>query len=247
MKLQELIGLVDLEDIVRIYGKRWDFHPEPPPSPEQIRIAYEELIAELTSCDPEPSDDIILPIVFTEEGEGRLCAELFKLEDVKAFVPSFTDGQLDELAKNAPAMSKDELMESLHEMERPPGYAYDFSPWEEIVGCEVFVEGADEETRAAIVEDALWELSFFGVNREEHDKRVDEMLDKLEEAQKDIEAGNYITHDEMKQNLFDRFGYVDERTEEEKDEALRLLLLDSVLSAVSSSKMLAACAKSLCA
>lgn len=104
----------------------------------------------------------------------------------------------------------------------PESYAYDLSPWAEILGYEVDTDNALEVGPVPLAATVLWEMTFFGFDeahvdaeREELRRRAEE-LDEILKLPKEEQEKHLIPAEKV----FADMG-LPERTEEEKQTAHR--------------------------
>ena len=158
-----------------------------------------------------------IQIVDDDEDNGRrelLDACLFKKDDLVAkfdwdsplsrvtTLENLTDEQIEELAQTRIL---------------PDSYAYDLSPWAEILGYEVDPDNAFEVGPVPLAAAVLWEMAFFGFDeahvdaeREELRRRAEE-LDEILKLPKEEQEKHLIPAEK----IFADMGLL-ERTEEEK-------------------------------
>ena len=98
-----------------------------------------------------------------------------------------------------------------NEVSNTKRYAYEYTPWSEILGFRVLRSNARDVGFAKLAAAVLYEMTFFGFN-EENVKAERKKLDAAI-AEADLSKGISISAEE----LFARFGWRDERTEEEKE------------------------------
>ena len=95
-------------------------------------------------------------------------------------------------------------------------YALEMTSWIEWLSFEVLDKSIEAYGAANVVAHALYEMTFFGYSSDVVDERVTEEKQILHERHEEIENGTaeLISFDEFMAEL----GYVDERTEEEKEQ-----------------------------
>lgn len=147
-------------------------------------------IEKLAGIEPIETNHIILGIRHLMHDEESLSASLFRKDELLSDFD--LDSEIGALS-GTDGLSDDELDRLSHLQPNPQSYAYDLSPWAEILGYEV-----DKRNIAAIgaldlAEVILWEMTFCGYSEEkvaeeraELDRRfeeVEEMLKKPKEEQ----------------------------------------------------------------
>lgn len=79
-------------------------------------------------------------------------------------------------------------------------YGLNMMPWEELLGIEIGYWSASQYAAAACI---LFEMTFWGYNQEQHNAKIKAIEAELEQAEKEIEAGNYSEYnDEDFRNKF---------------------------------------------
>lgn len=147
-------------------------------------------IEKLAGIEPIETNHILLGIRHMLDGEASLSASLFQKDEL---LSDFDRGSEIGVLAGTEGLSDEELDRLSHLQPNPQSYAYDLSPWAEILGYEV-----DERNIAAIgaldlAEVILWEMTFCGYSEEkvseeraELDRRfaeVEEVLKKPKEEQ----------------------------------------------------------------
>ena len=155
-------------------------------SPEKHDQAVEGVIAFIQSLedkDPKDTNHLILgiQIVDDDEDDGRrefLDTFVFKKDDLVAqfdwdsslsrvtTLENLTDEQIEELAQTRIL---------------PDSYAYDLSPWAEILGYEVDTDNAFEVGPVPLATAVLWEMTFFGFDEAHIDAEREELRRRAEE------------------------------------------------------------------
>ena len=96
--------------------------------------------------------------------------------------------------------------------------AFEFSPWNEILGYELFVPNINSFGADKLLAVIIYEMTFCGFTEEDHQKEVQ----KLREAIAETESIQNLPEEERKkyykdaEDVFAEFGYKDTRTDEEK-------------------------------
>lgn len=218
MNIKELIFSIPALDLAEAYAAKYDDL-----SPEKKGRVVDQVAAFIgTLKDRKPKDTghLILGISFVDddEDEGRhefLDACLFKKDDLAA--------QFDwdsPMAKVAPldGLTDDQVEELAHTRILPDSYAFEYSPWDEILGYEVDPYNLLMVGPIPLAADVLWEMTFFGfeesqvdAEREELHRRADE-LDEILKLPKEEQEKHLIPAEKV----FAELG-IPERTEEEKE------------------------------
>ena len=227
MLLKVLISTLTEEDFRRIGELREDEITKLEGiTAEQIAVTYKKFCKMLSGLTAEPSDVILLAMPVYEDGGRSVDAAYY---------------QKDELLENLPAISKMEpaaysdtdsaerFSEILQETGEhiPMTYGFEFTPWEEVLGAEVYPENYEYIGRAEFVSAILAEMAFNGFDRESQEKRREKMEKACAEAKEiaklppEEQKSRFFSMDD----IFAEFGIEkDEKWEEDK----RLALLDCV-------------------
>ena len=119
----------------------------------------------------------------------------------------------------------DEELERLaHLRVFPESYAFEFSPWNEILGYEIDAHNAYDVGAVELCAAVIWEMTFFGFDEE----LVEAERQKLHEAAREAEEISKLPEEEQRkyyvpmEEVFAEFD-IPAQTEEEKQEAHRNL------------------------
>ena len=112
----------------------------------------------------------------------------------------------------------------------PEAFAYEFSPWEEILGTQVLPKNFERIGKDEFLASALYEMSFNGMTREGQEERREELSDAIAEHEKiqNMPPEEREKHLFTLEDVMERLGYTDDRAEEERREERRQGLLDCV-------------------
>ncbi|WP_338091176.1 DUF6557 family protein [Pelotomaculum isophthalicicum] len=94
-------------------------------------------------------------------------------------------------------------------------YALELLPWSELLSFEVIEKCVEAYSAAVVVAHSLYELTFLGYDAADVEANIKNEINILKERSKEIENGTaeFVSWDEVCKDI----GYVDERTEEEKE------------------------------
>lgn len=175
----------------------------PPERTEAAKERFGEFLDRLDGIEPTSTGYVILGVVYAENGRERLEANLY------------CESELPGLAEIVGALAKfdaDGDAERLcHEVSSTKRYAYEYTPWSEILGFRVLRSNARDVGSAKLAAAVLYEMTFFGFNEENVETEREKLDVAIAEA--DLSKGISISTEEF----FSRFGWRDERTEEEKE------------------------------
>lgn len=182
---------------------------------DSVAQSYLVFLERLRQLQPMETGHILLAVSFVDDGKETLDIPIYRKEDLKAihFAKLHQLENLDEL-------SLDELRKAMQTLSLPDGYAFEFSPWEEILGYELNTENAAKVGFPRLAAAVIYEMTFFGFTKEE----MDAERQKLQEAIEESEAVKKLPEEEQKKHfksmeeVFAELGWHDKCTEEEKRE-----------------------------
>ena len=204
MTVQELFKSIKKEDFIDAYLRNDN---------ETINMFFNKEL---------PIQDILMRInrfkEIVSDAYDRFCeVEIEKNDEYIVFAIPRYDGDT-----NADSFlcKREELLHP-ESVERIEHYAYEFSPHTEILSYDVSeaskYEMCDDITLAISI---FNEMTFCGITEERHQERVDEITQSLKEAEESIENGTAECR--PIEDLFEELGWVDRRTEEEKEFSLSI-------------------------
>ena len=112
-------------------------------------------------------------------------------------------------------MSKREDILKCNDIDRVEKYAFEFSPLEEVLCCDVSEVSRYTYYDVPVAVAIFKEMTFFGVDIEKRNEKTEKEIAIITEAAEECKSGNcesYVSADEM----FARFGWTDNRTKKEK-------------------------------
>ena len=184
---------------------------------EKLYSVHEKFIIQLRRMEPVIKDFIIFGVFRVEDGKRDHDICLYsKAELEKEFSRYSAWGNI----KNVEALADEEIKNLLQEHFFPSGYAFELSPWEEVLGYEVDEHSVSEFGVPSILANVIYEMTFFGFTKEQ----VDREREKLEESLAEAEKIDKLPLEEREkyyipaEKVFEELGYRDERTDEEKEE-----------------------------
>ena len=115
---------------------------------------------------------------------------------------------------------------SVEEIDRVECYAYEFSPFKEILSYDVSASCKYEiDDDIALAVSIFNEMTFCGITEESHDERVSEITEDINSAIKEVEDGDSDKFTNAA-DFFEQLGWVDNRTEREKKFSLEIAEID---------------------
>ena len=182
---------------------------------DSVAQSYRAFLERLQQIQPLDTGHILLAVSFIDDGKERLDVPVYRKEQMEAI-------RFDRLCKlvNLGKLSLEELQKERQSLSLPDGYAFEFSPWEEVLGYELNIENAEEIGLPRLAAAVIYEMTFCGFTDEE----VEAERQKLREAIEESEAVKKLPEEEQKKHfksmeeVFAELGWQDKRTEEEKRE-----------------------------
>ena len=166
MNTKELIFSVPTRELAARHIAQLREMPDTQISDSNLETAIANMsafIEKLAGIEPIETNHIILGIRYLIHDEESLSASLFQKNELLSDFDR--NSEIGDLA-GTDGLSDEELDRLSHLQPNPQSYAYDMSPWAEILGYEV-----DERNIAAIgaldlAEVILWEMTFCGYSEE---------------------------------------------------------------------------------
>ncbi|RAP50236.1 MAG: hypothetical protein BZ138_06850 [Methanosphaera sp. rholeuAM270] len=258
MNVIEFLTNVDPADIAGVYASRRDYYDMGPLSADKVLEEHvKPFLGVLGNVEVISShDEVMFGSRGLEVGKPTVSSQLCRKSEIAGYVPAVDDEQMDLLCEMAAEMSVEELTEAMRRVweNMPERYSYVFSDWAEILGCELVVLDLDAEEQAELAEDILWELAFNGTDPAQRSKTVSEIVESLERDAEELSslvdaAGGDVAAVANKEaavsleELREKYGIADTRTQEEKDEDLRLMMVDELVCSIGLSRAIAAVAR----
>ena len=156
MNVKELILSQSAADIAAALLDRLDV--DPAKRGKGIR-RITALIDSLRGMEPETTDYMLLGVYHMYDDREFLDANLYSKSELPAeLVP--LPGII--TAKGVDELTVDETEQAARAIPLPQGYAFELSPWREVLGYEVNIANAQEVGIAAFCAAVLYEMTFFG-------------------------------------------------------------------------------------
>ena len=238
MLLIDVLKDADVKEIIR-NQERDRFDDDKDLTEEDKVCIYEDFIKRLCELTPKVQDDKWLigyksfENIMVEEGEDPYR----EWTDVSLFYKSEIEENKDELAflLNLPDLAKmtdKELRAANNKLEwKLSGYGFEFTPWEELLGCQVSKKNMKEVGVPQFLSYVLSEMTFNGFYRESQEERrqeLEERIDELEEMlkrPKEEQDKYFIPAKKVFKELYDKHGIErpPKKTKKEKKERSRKL------------------------
>ena len=117
------------------------------------------LIDSLRGMEPETADYMLLSVYHMYEDREFLDANLYYKSELPAELAPLPDILA---VKGIDELAVDETEQAARAIQLPQGYAFELSPWREVLGYEVNIANAREVGIAAFCAAVLYEMTFFG-------------------------------------------------------------------------------------
>ena len=138
------------------------------------------LIDSLRGMEPETTDYMLLGVYHMYDDKEFLDANLYYKSELLAELAPLPD--ILEM-KGIDELTADETEQTARAIRLPQCYAFELSPWREVLGYEVNIANAQEVGIAAFCAAALHEMTFFGFGEEAVDAERQKFYDSLHEAE----------------------------------------------------------------
>lgn len=204
-----------------------------------VKKAHSLYIQRIRSIEPVNTNHIIFGVSLLNDGKETPDALLFSKSEIDESLLS--DSMLSTL-KNIQSLDLNDIEQILETTTLPASYAFEFSPWNEILGYELFVPNVNSFGADKLLAVIIYEMTFCGFTEEDHQKEVQ----KLHEAISEAESIQSLPEEERKkyyknaEDIFAEFGYKDTRTEEEKQREQEQLYRETLINKINTYKILAA-------
>lgn len=106
------------------------------------------------------------------------------------------------------------MRKDILESELPQDYAWDFTPWEELMGYGMAETKLTKDHADTVLAQILYDMTFFGMDHEEWKQRTAEIEESLRVSMEEVKAGKY--HDA--EEVFAEFGLHKDEPDEIADE-----------------------------
>ena len=159
-----------------------------------VRDDYTEFIKHIESIQPIPTDHVVLGMSIVDEGNSSFSSFLYAKADLSEWFtkPSSLSNVNDDVT-----LSPEQIEDLLEANPMPESYAFELSPWPEILGYEVNEKNIKDCGAGALLADILYEMSFFGF--EESSK--DEPLQSLHESIQELDDIKKLPPEEQEQHF----------------------------------------------
>lgn len=186
------------------------------------------LIDSLRGMEPEATDYMLLSVYHMYDDKEFLDANLYCKSELPAELTPLPE--VLEM-KGIDELPVDETEQAARAIQLPQGYAFELSPWREVLGYEVNIANAQEVGIAALCAAVLYEMTFFDFDEEAVEAERQKLYDSLHEAEEldkfppEERAKHFFSAEEV----FAGLG-IPEPSEEERQEAHRQMCREMLIN-----------------
>ena len=177
MNVKELILSQPAVDIATALLDRLDV--EPAKRDKGIR-RITALIDSLRGMEPETTDYMLLGVYHMYDDREFLDANLYRKSELPAELAPLPDILA---VKDVDELTADETEQAARAIQLPQSYAFELSPWCEVLGYEVNIANAREVGVDTFCAAVLYEMTFFGFDEKAVDAERQKLYDSLHEAE----------------------------------------------------------------
>ena len=238
MNVKELILSQPAADIAAALVDRLDI--EPAKRNEGIR-RITALIDILRGMDPETTDYMLLGVYHMYDDREFLDANLYCKSEIPAGLAPLPDALM---AKGVGELTVDEAEQTARAIQLPQCYAFELSPWSEVLGYEVNIANAQEVGIAAFCAAVLYEMTFFGFDEKAVEAERQKLYDSFREAEEldKLPPEERAKHFFSAEKIFAELG-IPEPSEEERQETHRKMCSEMLFNSLRTYQMLEKCVK----
>lgn len=202
-----------------------------------VKKAHSLYIQRIRSIEPVNTDHVVFGVSFLNDGKETPDALLFSKNEIDE---NLLSASMLSTLKNTHSLDLNDIEQILDTTTLPVSYAFEFSPWNEILGYELFIPNVNSFGADKLLAVIIYEMTFCGFTEEDHQKEVQ----KLREAIAETESIQNLPEEERKkyyknaEDVFAEFGYNDTRTEEEKQREQEQLYRETLINRINTYKIL---------
>ena len=194
------------------------------------------LIDSLRGMEPEATDYILLGVCHMYDDKEFLDANLYCKSELPAELAPLPDILA---VKGVDDLTVDETEQAALAIQLPQGYAFELSPWREVLGYEVNIANAQEVGAVAFCAAVLYEMTFFGFDEKAVDAERQKLYDSLHEAEEldKLPPEERAKHFFSAEEVFADLG-IPESSEEERQETHRRMCREMLINSLRTYQML---------
>lgn len=180
-----------------------------------VKKAHSSYIQRIRSIEPVDTNHIIFGVSLLNDGKETPDVLLFSKNEINE---NLLSADVFSKLENIQFLNLSDIEQILETTTLPASYAFEFSPWNEILGYELFFPNVNSFGADKLLAVIIYEMTFCGFTEEDHQKEIQ----KLREAIAETESIQSLPEEDRKKyyknakDVFAEFGYQDTRTEEEK-------------------------------
>ncbi len=233
MNVKELILSHPAVDIAAALVDRLDIEPG---KRDKGICRITALIDSLRYMEPDATDYMLLGVYHMYDDREFLDANLYRKSELTAELAPLP-GVL--AVKSVDELTVDETEQTARTIQLPQGYAFELSPWCEVLGYEVNIANAREVGVAAFCAAVLYEMTFFGFD----EKTVDAERQKLYDSFRETEELDKLPPEERAKHFFSaeevfaELG-IPEPSEEKQQETHRQMCREVLINSLRTYRML---------
>ena len=233
MNVKELILSHPAVDIAAALVDRLDIEPG---KRDKGICRITALIDSLRYMEPDATDYMLLGVYHMYDDREFLDANLYRKSELTAELAPLP-GVL--AVKSVDELTVDETEQTARTIQLPQGYAFELSPWCEVLGYEVNIANAREVGVAAFCAAVLYEMTFFGFDEEAVDAERQKLYDSFREAEEldKLPPEERAKHFFSAEEVFAELG-IPEPSEEERQEAHRQMCREMLINSLRTYRML---------
>lgn len=233
MNVKELILSQSAVDIAAALLDRLDV--DPAKRGKGIR-RITALIDSLRGMEPETTNYMLLGVYHMYDDREFLDANLYSKSELHAELAPLPDILA---VKCIDELTADETEQAARAIQLPQSYAFELSPWCEVLGYEVNIANAREVGVAAFCAAVLYEMTFFGFDEKTVDAERQKLYDSFREAEEldKLSPEERAKHFFSAEEVFAELG-IPEPSEEERQETHRQMCREMLINSLRTYQML---------
>lgn len=233
MNVKELILSQSAAEIAAALIDRLDV--EPTKRDKGIR-RITALIDTLRGMNPEATDYMLLGVYHMYDDREFLDVNLYCKSELPAELAPLPDILA---VKGVDNLTVDETEHAALAIQLPQGYAFELSPWREVLGYEVNIANAREVGVTALCAAVLYEMTFFGFDEKAVDAERQKLYDSFREAEEldKLPPEERAKHFFSAEEVFAELG-IPEPSEEERQETHRQMCREALFNSLRTYQML---------
>ena len=233
MNVKELILSQPAADIAAALIDRLDVEPA---KRDKGICRITALIDSLRYMEPDATDYMLLGVYHMYDDREFLDANLYRKSELTAELAPLP-GVL--AVKSVDELTVDETEQTARTIQLPQGYAFELSPWCEVLGYEVNIANAREVGVAAFCAAVLYEMTFFGFDEKTVDAERQKLYDSFREAEEldKLPPEERAKHFFSAEEVFAELG-IPEPSEEERQETHRQMRREMLINSLRTYRML---------